>query len=380
MMRLGGSVSRVAGSWCYSWRRRAGRDGAPWGQCVRGGGGLVLFVAETGREGLFAPGDLGGLYVVDERVAFYDLTRRHEQTFDLRMRRLYGRDEIVAAVRAAGEFERAGKAVKTAAGVWPWVSLPLRARFGKDVLTEGSTELLLPVDERTEAAAEKWEKSPDPEWRLMAVRAAARVDTKRSRAVVERLMNDPAYVTEEMQGWDPRVDWRRRRIYFVRQAAWEAMVGRPKDGSVVLEGPDLGRYVALPAVVGWGLLIGFLVMLAGSVVVWRARRRWGEGVAALCVALALVIGWLGWRTRNLQVALNLATARSEHEVVLVGGRFHWLRVHDDPGARGVTARAEPAEGSRRPWFEKHLTPSESKGALGVSVSSGKTAKIGRAHV
>src|SRR5688572_28139229 len=137
-------------------------DDAPWRQCLKGGGELVLFVAETGREGLFAPGDLGGLYVVDERVAFYDLTRRHERTFDLRMRRLYGRDEIVAAVRAAGEFERSGKALKMAAGVWPWVSLPLRARFGKDVLTEGSTELLLPVDERTEAAAEEWEKSPDP--------------------------------------------------------------------------------------------------------------------------------------------------------------------------------------------------------------------------
>jgi hypothetical protein len=341
-----------------------------------GGGEVVLFIAEQAREGLFSPGDWGGLVIISDRVAVYDLTRRHENTYDIRMRRLHDPADVLTAVRAAVKFEaeNRGTSVVARPGAWNWVSLPLPGEFASEAM-----ELLLPLDQRTEAAADEWERSDNPQWRIMAVRAARAMDTKRSRATIARLLEDPAYTIEPSQGWDSRVDWRRRRIYFVRQAAWESTTGRPAGARAILEGPDTGWYARPSVRSRAAVAAGAIILLASSIWLGRRRRSWGTGLAVMCVGLGLITAWAWWRSYRTMTAFSFNSGNSEHELVSQHGGLAWLRVRDDPPPRGLLMRTEqldrqtPRNGF---WFTPHLAADVLKRSAGVTLASGKTASPG----
>jgi hypothetical protein len=348
-------------------------DRAPWDQCASRGGQVIVFLTSTGRHDLSWAADAGGAVYVNKDVAFYDLTRPHDSTYDIRMRRLVEPAQILAAVRAAAQF-KSNAPVEVDPGAWNWVSLPLLRDGVRDA--QGA-EILLPLDERTEALAEEWEKSPDPQWRLMAIRAARGVDTKRSRALIARLLDDPAYFTQEMQGWDSRIDWRRHRVYFVRQAAWESMSPRPPGVRPVLEGPDAGLYVR-PGAWKWAALAaGIVVGVALAAWAGRRRRSWSAAAAVLSLELAMLTIWLCAWSRGRIDSVEFATTGSEHVITSAWGSVMWLRVQDDPGRRPIVIRSDPGwSPTGAVWFSQYLAPQSQKGTWGVSAASGKTATPG----
>jgi hypothetical protein len=292
-------------------------------------------------------------------LVVFDLNLDPPAAFRVDLARVPTGAALLAAIREAAAYRDPASSAETLIAPRPPVTTGVRlpsslVRTGRPGGVEFG-QVLLPVDARLMRAAERWMRSPDPEFREAAAEALAAIPTKDAIARLRQMRDDPAYRVSRMSQWLPWLDTRWRRHYPVRMAVRGALQSHGLPPEVDGEGPD-APYSAVGW--GWAAFTLALVLAAGLLAGWMSRRRGGRfagpALASASVVAMAVVWAADLRSRDAQDCAALATAAAEHELISVGGKLAWLRVASEPGPHGWVAATFD---DRSYWFNGLLAAS-----------------------
>lgn len=193
--------------------------------------------------------------------------------------------------------------------------------------------------------------------------------TPENRALLAKLMVDPAYVVKMEKEWSPALEWRASKEYSVRLAVGQLI---PIDRQQHAIEPYL-MYQPV-AWRKWAAGLGVILALA---LFWP--KRWGRlgiggRLAVVSAGLAAMAGVLWCQTQWRCKSYSFAAGGADYEVVSYGGRLGLLRVQDDAPPHGwMVRRFEPSLSGTSLWFASMLTPTDTAQIKGLSCTEGKTA-------
>jgi hypothetical protein len=176
--------------------------------------------------------------------------------------------------------------------------------------------MLIPIDARTRAAAEKWARSDDPLIRLRAVEFLSVFSDDAARNILRCLLDDPFSESARF--------YRHPFNYPVRERAITKLPRRKnlRLSERILTAPSIAMRSARPA---WIVVIALAAILLISL---AARKIGIARAAAVSLAVLVVCFWIpGLRYVE---AMNLRIFGARHELSMAGGAIHYIHRADVP--------------------------------------------------
>lgn len=229
--------------------------------------------------------------------------------------------------------------------------------------------LQVPVDDRLLEQSRRWCASDKADYRLAGLNILlfAFPRDPLTAQTCRALLKDPHYEVAEPEEWSRRIEERARRVYPVRALALIGLdtLEMPQPGDAEL---PLLRYAA----VSWLFWASLLSAIGLVFLLWLTRRlTLRGGIALLCLAAALLLCGLAWRSRTRCDTWSLAAGGASYELTSLRGVVGVLRVQDDAPPHPLMRRSFVSHADRF-WFSRYLSPAHESSWKQFASATGQT--------